>query len=190
MRLISSFGCLFAMLLVLGCASNPKPEASAEQMEALAGLVFEQSFEIAANWAEPLATGSLTTIANSGLLPPGSTINRIDLFGNSSYIRVTKDSVKAQLPYYGERQIGSGSFYGARQTGIQFEGVPKDFEIVPNKRKSGYTMRFTISTDIETFQVAALLFPDKSSTININSTHRTPIGYRGRVSEYNAKSNK
>ncbi len=187
MRLLLSLGCLFSLLLILGCASTPKPEASDEQIQDLAGLIFEQSFEIEANWAIPLATGSLTSIANAGLLPPGSTLNRIDLFGNSSYLRVTKDSVKAQLPYYGERQMGGGT-YGNNQYGIQFEGIPKDFEIVPNKKKRGYTMRFTISTQTETFQVAALLFPDQSSTININSTHRTPIGYRGRVSEYNVKS--
>lgn len=187
MRLLSNFICLFSLLLVSGCASKPKPEASPEQMEALAGLVFEQSFEIAANWAIPLATGSLTRVANSGLLPIGSTANRIDLFGNPSYLRVTQDSVKARLPYFGERQMGGGA-YGNNQNGIQFEGVPKDFEIVPNKKQTGYTMRFSISNKTETFQVAALLFPDQSSTININSTHRTPIGYRGRVSEYNIKS--
>lgn len=175
---------IIAVLIVvaIGCASNPKPSVTAEEIETLNKLVTEKSFQIQANWANPLATGSINNIANAGLLPPGSTANRIDLSGSASFLRVTGDKVEANLPYFGERQMGG--VYNNNNTGIQFEGVPKDFEIVPNKKTQGYTMRFTISAATETYQVVSQLTPSLSSTLSINSTHRTAIWYIGRVGPF------
>nr|WP_298926338.1 DUF4251 domain-containing protein [uncultured Allomuricauda sp.] len=175
---------IISMLIVItaGCASNPKSTATTQEIEAINRLVSEKSFEIKANWANPLATGSINSIANAGLLPVGSTANRIDLSGSASYLRVIGDRVEANLPYFGERQMGGT--YNSNNIGIQFEGVPKDFEIVPNKKTQGYTMRFTISAATETYQVVAQLTPSFSSSLNINSTHRTAIWYTGNVGEY------
>ncbi|MGW9686316.1 DUF4251 domain-containing protein [Flagellimonas sp. 2504JD1-5] len=151
-------------------------------MEALNTLVADKSFVIDVIAARPLATGSVSRVANSGLLPPGSNVSRIDLTGMSSYLRVVGDSVAADLPYYGERQMSAP--YNSNNTGIRFEGIPRDFEIIPNDKTSGYTVKFRISDGPEAFDVAAQLLPDKSSTININSTHRTAIWYNGTVSKY------
>ncbi|UII79492.1 DUF4251 domain-containing protein [Flagellimonas sp. CMM7] len=170
------------IIVVAGCASNPKPSATAQEIEVLNNLVSGRSFEIKANWANPLATGSINSIANAGLLPNGSTANRIDLSGSASYLKVIGDKVEANLPYFGERQMGGT--YNSNNTGIQFEGVPKSFEIVPNQKTRGYTMRFTISSATETYQVMAELTPSLSSNLNINSTHRTAIWYTGRVEQY------
>ncbi|MEZ4810885.1 MAG: DUF4251 domain-containing protein [Allomuricauda sp.] len=175
---------LFLMLLttVLGCASHPKSTATPAQIEALDTMVSNRSIEIDAKWARPLATQSLNNISNAGLLPYGSTANRIDLSGSTSYLRVLSDHVEAKLPYYGEQQMGGP--YNPNNAGIEFEGTPKDFVLEPNEKNGGYTMKFAVNQGAENFQVTAQLFPSHSCTFNIVSSHRRSIQYDGTVSEY------
>ena len=185
MSIFNKFSFFFFLLFLVGCGSGKQMAPTAAQIEGLNSLVSDKSFVINVISARPLATGTISRVANAGLLPQGSTVNRIDLTGSSSYLRVFKDSVSADLPYYGERQIAAP--YNSNRTGIQFDGVPKDFEIVSNARTSGYTVTFRIGDGTEAFDVAAELFPDLSSTININSTHRTAIWYNGEVEKYDAE---
>ena len=174
---------VFMLILVFGCASSSKFSATAEEKEFLNTLIANRSFEINADWASPMATQSLTSVANAGLIPPGSTVTRINITGTASYLRIMGDSVKAQLPYYGERQMGGG-IYNQNKTGIQFEGIPRDFSVLSNPKSNGQTMKFTISENGESFDVTAELFPSLSSTITIASSHRTTIWYNGFLSEF------
>ncbi len=175
---------LFTILIcvIASCASNPKNIATDAEIEALNKVVSTNSFEILASFARPLATGSVNSLANAGLIPPGSTPSRIDVSGSASYLRVIGDRVEANLPYFGERQISAA--YNSNNTGIKFDGIPKDFELVPNAKTKGYTIRFTIDGGTETYQVIAQLTPSLLSSLNINSSHRTAIAYEGRIREY------
>ncbi|WP_430966795.1 DUF4251 domain-containing protein [Spongiimicrobium sp. 2-473A-2-J] len=167
-------------LLLWTCGSSEKTTARYFQdTKALDELVAQQAFKISADWAQPMATNSLNQLANAGLLPPGSTINRINLVGEANYLKVEGDTVSAYLPYFGERQMSGG--YNADQ-GITFKGVPKNFEITKNEKKQRYVMRFQINNKTETYQVNAELFPNLSSTISVNSSQRFVIRYDGQVS--------
>nr|WP_299173362.1 DUF4251 domain-containing protein [uncultured Allomuricauda sp.] len=170
---------LIFLLMVFGCGSQKQIVPSAAQVEALNAIVEDRAFVIDITVARPLATGAVSRIANSGLLPPGSNVSRIDLTGMSSYLRVTNDSVFAEIPYYGERQLPTT--YNANNTGVQFKNIPEDFEIAQNNRTHGYTVRFNVGNGTEAFAVIAEIFPDLSSTVNVNSSHRTPIWYSGEV---------
>lgn len=165
--------------MVSGCGSQKQIVPSAVQVEALNALVKEKAFVIDITVARPLATGAVSRIANSGLLPPGSNVSRIDLTGMSSYLKVANDSVFAEIPYYGERQLPTT--YNPNNTGVRFKNTPEDFEIVQNNRTQGYTIRFNVANGTEAFAVIAEIFPNLSSTVNINSSHRTPIWYSGEV---------
>ena len=68
------------ILLVQGCGTVSKNTLA--ETKALDELVVSKRFEIESDWALPLATNSLNSIANAGLLPPGSSANRISLVGN------------------------------------------------------------------------------------------------------------
>ncbi|WP_420601806.1 DUF4251 domain-containing protein [Flagellimonas sp.] len=183
MKTLSKIAAVILTISLLACASHSKNVATTAEIDALQKLTSEKSFEIIANWARPLATGSLNRVANAGLIPLGSTANRIDVTGNGSYLRVLGDSVAADLPYFGERQMGGGP-YNSNEAGIKFEGIPRDFELIPNDKSKGYTMNFTITEGTETFQVSAKLFPSNSSSINIISSHRTAIGFEGKLKSY------
>ena len=180
MRYIAVIISMCILLGVAGCASKSKAQSSPEELEAFRDLVEQRSFMIDVEWAKPLATRSMNAISQAGLFPLGSVLNRIDLGGTESYLRISGDSAMARFPYYGERQF-PGTFNNVN-TAIEFMGVPTEFELSP--KKDGYQMNFVINNGNESFQVSALLLPSNITSITVGSSHRTFIQYYGRVSAY------
>ena len=136
-------------------------------------------FEIESDWAQPQVTTAFAQLGD--LLPAGSNASNISLIGNSNYLQIKDSIVNAFLPYYGERRQGGA--YGSGKTGIEFEGVPQDFKTNRGKKNS-YEIRFNIkdkNSRSENYTVYVQVFPNLSSSININSSHRTSISYRGRA---------
>lgn len=162
-------------ILLLGCASSQK---TYETNAALDKMMSQKRFEIKAKFAQPMVTQAMSQVALSGLIPPGSTINQINLNGSSNFLRIQGDSVSANLAYYGERQMGGG--YN-NNTGIVFKGVPENIEIVKNEVKQNYTIKFSINGKTENFMVNATAGTNLTGTINITSSHRSRIGYTGDV---------
>ena len=181
MKPLLNIGIFMLLLTSLACSST-KSSATPEEIAAMEKMVSNKQFEIKANWAQPLASQSLNSIAAAGMLPPGSSVSRIDITGTGGYLRMMGDSVKADLPYFGERQMGGG--YNQNNTGINFEGVPKDLSIEPNKKGTGKTIQFNIEHETEGFQVIAQLYPGGMARLSISSTHRNNIWYQGDYSEY------
>ncbi|MGB5370884.1 MAG: DUF4251 domain-containing protein [Flavobacteriaceae bacterium] len=165
------------ILLVQGCGAVSKNTLA--ETKALDELVVSKRFEIESDWALPLATNSLNSIANAGLLPPGSSANRISLVGNPNYLKVQGDSISAYLPYFGEQQMGAG--YNNEGIAVQFKGVPVSYEVVKHQNRQRYEINFVIRNKTETYTVNLLLYPKKASVINVISTHRFMIRYEGRV---------
>jgi hypothetical protein len=132
-----------------------------------------------------MASQSFNSIANAGLLPPGSTASRIDIAGTGGYFRLVGNSVKANLPFFGERRMGGG--YNQNQTGIEFDGIAQDLSISDMKKGDGKTIRFNIKEKTESYQVIAQLYPGGTARLTVSSSHRTNMWYQGNVSEYKAK---
>ncbi|WP_339704567.1 DUF4251 domain-containing protein [uncultured Kriegella sp.] len=176
---------LFMTMVFLACGSHSNKTVARAQSRQLDDLVATKSFEIVSDWASPMGTTSMNNVINSGLLGPGNNAGHINLIGNSNYLRVEGDSVSAYLPYFGERQMGGG--YDSDGGNIQFEGVPEDYEIKQDEQTKRYEISFKINRKIESFTVRATLMPNLSSTVNITSSQRFPIRYRGNVSEISKK---
>ncbi|NAS13671.1 DUF4251 domain-containing protein [Poritiphilus flavus] len=162
----------------IGCGSGKS--TTFEDIDNLENMVYSKAFTIEAEWAIPMTTGSLTTIAGSGLLPIGSTINRINIQGQYNHLTVKGDSVSAYLPYYGERQMGGG--YNSAQ-GVQFNGLAKDYSVVKNEKKNSQTVSFQVNNKTETYQVTATLYPNRVGQILVNSSQRFAIRYEGTITE-------
>ncbi len=162
----------------LGCGSSKS--ITLEDVDKMENMVYSKSFHIDAEWAIPMTTGSLTTLAGNGLLPIGSTVNRINIQGSRNYLTVKGDSVSAYLPYFGERQMGGG--YNSAQ-GVNFDGIAKDFTIEKNEKKNSRTVSFQVNNKTETYQVTATFYPSGMSQILVNSSQRFAIRYEGTVSE-------
>ena len=165
------------LLLIFSCSSSKKTSFTAEQKDEFHKLVQSKSFKITAKWANPLATQSMNAVANAGLLAPGNTINRIDLTGTASFLEVKGDSVSANLPYYGERQIAGA--YNSSAIGIQFNGLAKDFKMSYNEKREAYEMQFLATHKTEVFNINAVLFINNAATIYVNSSQRLAINYQG-----------
>lgn len=172
---------LFSIIVVVlvACGSSNQ-KYGAETGKILDGLIESKSFEITSSWAQPLMTSAMQQLGNAGLFINGSTAGNIDISRHTNYLKMENDSVKAILPFYGERQFGGG--YN-NASGIEFEGIPDNLQISRGKGNS-YEIRFKINdknTNTEQYQVYIKLLSDLSSTININSSNRSNIQYRGKV---------
>lgn len=170
---------------VIGCTSTKM--GSPTEIEALKSLMTTKSFEFTADWANPMVTQSLTAVANSGLIPPGSSISRINLAGSSNYLKVFGDSVSANLPYYGERQFGGG--YGS-STGIEFKGLADDYVQRFDADKGKYNISFKIKDKAEQYFVMMDVYPNKSTSISVNTSNRLSIRYDGEVESLENIKNK
>ncbi|MFD2562300.1 DUF4251 domain-containing protein [Aquimarina rubra] len=176
-------GLVFILMIggmFIGCNSTKKVIEPTAKSEALEAMIAKKAFKIESDWMYPLATTSMNVIANSGLLPPGSTVNGISLIGNPNYIKFYGDSIAMDLPYYGERQLPGQ--YTRNEGGIKFKGIPDRYEITKDENRLQHMIKFTVKHNRESYRVTITLYPNWTSSININSTHRTSIRYRGTVS--------
>lgn len=162
-------------VLLLGCTTSKK---AVESHAAIPTLMAQRNFEMQIRSAEPQVTQAMAQIANSGFLPPGNTIGRIDVTGQGFFIRVKGDSVSANLPYFGERQMGGG--FGDNP-GITFNTVPEKLEITKDEGKKRYQIKFTANTTMESLGIYAEVSENGSGTASIRSSHRNRIRYSGRV---------
>ena len=173
----------FSILMACGSRNN---KYSAENSQILDEMIKNKSFEIIATSAQPLMTSAMQQLGNAGVFVNGSSAGNINLTTSANYLRMKKDSVMADLPFYGERQFGGG--YNS-SSGIELEGIPKNLQIKKVK-DSAYEIRFDIrdkNANTENYQVNIKLLPDLTSTMMIRSTNRSNIQYRGRVNALKAK---
>ena len=155
---------------------------SAADEATLQAMMETKSFEIISQSASPQNTTAFNAVANSGLLMPGSSAGLISLIGNTNYLKVHGDTISGFLPFYGERRLGGS--YGTQDVGIKFEGIPSDYEVKIGK-KNVREIRFTIHDKeqrSEEYQIRINIYPNLSANINVNSSHRTSISYRGHAS--------
>ena len=177
------FGLALCVSLVsFNCGTGGKTAITKSQETKLDSLISAKNFVITCNWAQPMMTTSMNSIFNSGLFPPGSATNQVNLIGNTNYLKVVGDSVAAELPYFGERQMGGG-YNGSRDAGIQFEGVPKAWKVNKDKKSGRYEIRFKTKQASESLNVGIVVFPNLKSSISINSSQRFSIRYSGSLSE-------
>jgi len=164
--------------VLLGCGSAKKFNTTPEAIAAFKAFITQERFEFDATAAFPLQTQAFTSVANSGLLQPGSNSGRIDLTGNASYVKMYGDSISMYLPYFGERRVSGG--YG-ENTNITFKGIPEDYNIQFDSVKEKYLIEFKIHQGPELYDVHLDVFPSKTGNLSINSSQRSSIRYQGNI---------
>ena len=169
---------LFCCLFVLSCKSTKDLNASADQKNALEQIAKEKSFEITSKWAFP--TNGSMILANSNLLPDMNNGSSINLISITNFIKKKGDSIFVDLPFFGVRQM-AGSYDS--DTNISFNGEPSTFKMTYNEKKDRYRIYFRMRKNQETFGVTIYLFPNLTAEVNVNSSHRSQMNYRGKVKE-------
>jgi hypothetical protein len=141
-------------------------------------LVTVRNFRFTGRWAEPLQTNSMNRVANAGLIPPGSTANRIDLAVTANFLKMVGDQVEMQLPYYGERQVNQT--YG-RAEGMVYEGKAAEIRTTKNERQNYYDLDFDLIKKTELLQCNLRVFANRKAVLTIYSNQRNLIRYQGEV---------
>ena len=172
-----------AILLVIVAFScktvtTPAMEAKAEE---ISNFIAAKNFEFQATTVNPLSTNELNQLANSGLLPPGDSTNRINLQGRGDFMRITGNTVTASLSYYGTRHFAT---LNNRDNGIELEGPIENYNVTEdeNGRKE---ISFDASNDTENFTINITAYPGGKANIYISSTKRNSISYDGVIKEFN-----
>jgi hypothetical protein len=179
MKKITILSAIF--IIFISCGSSDLKNTR-EMNKILEEMMENRAFQIALSRAQPQVTFAMQQLSNAGLFPQGSTAGNIDISSTSNYLKMENDSVKAELPFYGERQFGGG--YNNSE-GIAFEGVPNDLQIEKGK-KDAYDIHFNIkdkNSSAENYQVYIKLFPNLTSIITVNSNQRYSIQYRGKINK-------
>ncbi len=173
---------IIVLVCLVSCGgSKTYTEQETQAYERLKELVQSKKLEIHSNFARPMATSAFTQVANSGVLGVGNTASNIDITSNSNELKIQGDSVSGFFPFFGEQQFGGG-YPGSNHQGIEFNDIPEDYTVTDNDAKHSVQIRFKINDEFrnnEHYTVFITLFPNNRSTIQINSTNRTPIEFTG-----------
>lgn len=169
--------------MLAGCSSSKIfTEQEQKAYENLQNLVASKNLEIVAHTAKPMMSNALTQVLNTNLLPPGNTAARINIIGTSNSLRIKGDTIQGYLPFYGEQFSGGNP--GSNNQGISFKDVPKDYKVTMNDSKHSVDIIFKIKDEYrgnERYEIYITLFPNNTSTINVQSTTRSNIQFSGNV---------
>jgi hypothetical protein len=171
------FALIVILMSIVSCGSSKV--YTAQEKASLEKLVTDKNFEIELQWARPLATNSLNQLFNAGLFRPGDNASQINLQGNGNIVKFENDTVSANLPYYGERQMGGG--YNSAGSGIDFNSTPKDLRLTKDDDKDYYLIEFNVrdKDSNENYDVSLTVYPSLNAVINIWSSQRNTIQYNG-----------
>ena len=163
---------------LLGSCSGSKNVLSEEAKMELQKQADSRSMMVKAEWAIPLTTNAMAQVFTSGLLPPGSNVSRINLIGTANSFEIRGDSIYADLPYYGERQI-TADYPGGK--GISFKGLIEEYKSEFERRDNSQRITFNAADRAERYDVTVKLFKGQRAIVIFYSTQRNPIRYEGVV---------
>ena len=164
----------FLLILIMGCVSQ-KPKVSKQSLDELKKIVVEENIEFTARNASPLRfSGGINTY---NTLPPGSNQNFVNLANISNYMRIFKDSISMDLPFFGGQRIINA--YSTDDNSFIFNQRIEEKSISFDRKKQSYTLNLWVKGRQESLRINFRLFPNHTASIVINSTLRNAITYRG-----------
>jgi len=169
---------LVVLFLLLVVALNPisaqtkqekkaaKAETAEKEYQAMKTLVNSGDFEFIGEWAN----------SQRG--------KRINLMSNPTSIKMEGKEADGYLPFFGTSQSAS---YGSG-SGIEFKGTVEDYTLKFDDKKQKAIIKFKAKGDnVETFDVGINVFGSLNTTVNINSSNRSPMSYNGKIKKLEKK---
>ena len=123
---------------------------------------------------ELVKKGIFTFIPNAAYTQKG---RRIDLSSSYNSLKIDKDTVISDLPFFGFSQVSSFEGDG----GIKFNNKDITYTIDYLDKKQKITLKFKANNNTETFDIFLTVFSDASATLNVSSSQRDFINYRGNI---------
>ena len=152
---------LFIFFLAMA-AAQPQPAAAQSKKDSLQTAAVRE-----------MVTAQRYTFRAQTVTPLGGRLRQLN---NNDELRVTKDQISSDLPYFGRAYsapIGSSG-------GIQFRS--KDFAYsVSNKKKDGWniTIQFKDAQDVKQMQLS--IFSNGAASLQVLSNNRQSISFNGYI---------
>ena len=159
-------------LNVCGPTRSTSIDQAAEQ-EKIATLVQAGSFVYEASSVNPLRIGILDILPNGA----GQQLRQLS---SGYYLSITKDTLKARLPYFGRSYQAE---LDPAQAGIEFETTHFKYNYSMSK-KGYYNLTIKVSNQKSADKFNLSVSKDGYSTLQVNSVQRDPISFYGRVSAH------
>lgn len=136
-------------------------------------LVDSKNFVFNAKRANPMSEASLNQI-----MGPNSMNNLLDLSNGRYQLQVTKDSIIADLPFFGRSYSAPMS---PDKTGTKF--TSKEFKYSTTKKRKNWIITIE-PKDIQDSQKLIITVSESgSATLNVNNYNRQSISFDGSISE-------
>ena len=136
-----------------------KEEKAVEEYASLKDFVKLNKIDFEADWA--------TT--NTG--------RRINLVGNSNFLKIDQTEGDIYLPFFGTAHSSSVGFSG--NGGIVFEGELENYSIKFNDKKKQAIIMFRTKNKSESFDFTLTLYGNKSANLSVSSNSRSNMSYSG-----------
>lgn len=174
--------------LVLGCSSAKvdNSEASKVKTEKLEQLISNKEFKINADFAFPKVSSQYNlAVQQLNLSASGNSANRINIRGDGYYVEVKNDSVYGILPFYGEQYSG---YQITNHDRIEFDGKAKEYKVesIENRKSNRTKISFQINDTNrsgEEYDVSLLIFENGKTDMQVSSSRRSVMAYRGEIGE-------
>ena len=179
---ILPFICCFCVLL--SCTSSK--DFGQESLDAAAAIEIPDNFEISCVWANPIGNSAINALGAQGAFGPDNAGGRINIAGNTNYVRKIGDSLSIYVPYYGTRTSGATKVMNGSNGAIQFEGIPYNYSVAQHQhtRKNRTLIAFEITDDNGRHDFLITVYKSNKVTIDVNATHRSIISYEGTLGAY------
>lgn len=169
------FLALFILVVFVSCKSS-KDAISPERITSFKKEIANKNIDVEFEWAQP--SGMLNNVSGiQNILPIGSSAANVNLVGISNFLKISKDSIALDLPYYGEQQILKG--YLGSDIGIKFFGIPMKFTETFNEERNRFELKYSLKSNQERLDLTLFLFASHKATLAVVSSHRTTINYNG-----------
>lgn len=175
------FWALLLAVVVQSCKSPAGVAREQEKLKRTEQSLEKQDFKVIFNRALPKSSSSFNRVFNqlhrAGY--SGSTAGSIDLTSNYAYLSIKNDSISGELPFFGERYMGGG--YN-RDESIKFDGPAKSILVETNPKYTEIQFE-AIHQEIQNdlYRGSMRIYPNGKVDLNLNSAHRSPIGYLGEI---------
>ncbi len=175
------WGFLLCVFFIWSCKSPKSAVTKAAKQQKVEQKLLHKDYTIIFSAAYPQASHALNQAAQQlNLAAYGSSAAAIDISGNGYFLTVKKDSVSADLPFYGE-QYTAGNM-NAQDNGIEFSGKPNNHTIQRNEK---YTrIKFTIADKNRTadiYSVSLKIYPNGTADLIVSSIQRSVMSFRGNI---------
>ncbi len=144
-----------------GDKKEKRKQSKQEVYEEVKALVLSRKYEFVADQALPTGYRS------------------VNLIGNPNYLRVSNDSVQADMPFFGRAYQATPGERG----GIRFDNLAQEYKVEMNEKKQRIAVSFEVREEGKYYQCRLQIGSKESVSLSIISSHLQQISYNGELKE-------